>query len=160
MKFHNIIAEFRIKLASTQNQQQLKKTVIDAFYNQLDNLDLSFSFFRKYYRKYIANLNRLKPDPEDKSPDLTLLRVALTENKWKPTTPFAICIHHLKYKNKISSKPFIAYQKKQNLKKRKTAVAKAKLIDKPNSSKKWTSVPIKRNQPQKPANTLGLKKKA
>lgn len=150
MKFHKIIEEFRNKLEKSQNQEKIKKTDIDAFYNKLNNFDLNFTFFRKYYRKYIANLNRLKPQPEEKNPDLTLLRVALTENKWKPTTPFSILIHHIKYDNKITSKPFVAYQKKQNRKKLNAPVVKAIQNDKPKSSKEWTRVPILQNHPKKP----------
>lgn len=149
MTFHNIISEFRNKLESQQNGKELTKADIDLFYNKLNNFDFRFVLFPKYYRKYIANLNRLKPQPQDHNPDLALLRVALAENEWKPTTPFAIFIHHLKYDNKITSKPFIAYQKKQNRKKLNTPAPTVKGTEKPKSSEKWTRVPIPRHHPKK-----------
>lgn len=122
---------------------------IDSFYNKLNNFNSRFVLFGKYYRKYIANLNRLKPETEDGNPDLSILRVALTENKWKPTTPFSILMHHIKYENKITSKPFIARQKKQNRKKLNAPVAKAIKDEKPKSSKEWIRVPMPRNEPRK-----------
>ncbi|MEO5787920.1 hypothetical protein [Gelidibacter sp.] len=147
MRFHTIISEFRDKLESSRDQEKITHVEIAAFYNKLNNFDLKFVLFSKYYRKYIDNLNRLKPQPEDKNPDLTLLRVALAENEWKPTTPFAIFIHHLKYDNKVTSKPFIAYQKRQNRNKLNAPATKVKEVEKPKKSEKWTRVPIPRHHP-------------
>lgn len=149
MRFNTIISEFRDKLGSSEEQNKMTSADIEAFYNKLNNFDFRFKLFPKYYRKYIANLKRLKPQSEDSNPDLTLLRVALAENKWKPTTPFAICIHHIKYDNKITSKFFIAYQKKQNRKKLNTPVAKVKDVEKPTESEQWTQVPMPRHQSKK-----------
>ncbi len=149
MRFHTIISEFRDKLESSQGKEDITKADIDAFYNKLDNINFSFVLFSKYYQKFIANLNRLKPQPEDKNPDLTLLRVALAENEWKPTTPFSIFVHHLKYDNKITSKAFIAYQKRQNRKKLNAPVATTKEVEKPKKSEKWTRVPIPRHHAKK-----------
>ena len=147
MRFHTIISEFRDKLDNSQGRDQITRADIDAFYEKLNNFDLRFVLFSEYYRKYIDNLNRLKPQPEDKNPDLNLLRVAIAENKWKPITPFSIFLHHLKYDNKITSKPFIAYQKKQNRKKLNAPAAKIKEVEKPKKSEKWTRVPIPLHHP-------------
>ncbi len=106
MSFHTIISEFRTKLASPETQAKITITDLDQFYNKLNNLN--FLFFKKYYRKYIDNLNRLKPDPEDKNPDWTLLQVAIAENAYKPTKPLDIFIHRLKYDYPLTSKPFVA----------------------------------------------------
>ena len=152
MRFHSIISEFRDKLGSTQYQEKITSADIEAFYNKLNYFNFRFILFPKYYRKYIDNLNRLKPEQEDKNPDLTLLRVALAENEWKPTTPFAIFIHHLKYDNKVTSKPFIAYQKRQNRKKLNAPATKVKEVEKQKKSEKWTRVPIPRHHPQKQDN--------
>ena len=149
MTFHTIISEFRNKVESPPNEKELTKADIDEFYNRLNNFNFRFILFPKYYRKYITNLNRLKPQPEDSNTDLTLLRVALAPNEWKPTTPFAIFIHHLKYDNRITSKPFIAYQKKQNRKKLNVPAPKIEASEKPKSSEKWTRVPIPRHHPKK-----------
>ncbi|MGC1631895.1 MAG: hypothetical protein WA749_07255 [Gelidibacter sp.] len=152
MRFHSIISEFRDKFGKTQDQENITPAEIAAFYNELNNFDLRFVLFPKYYRKYIDNLYRLKPEQEDKNPDLTLLQMALAENEWKPTTPFAIFIHQLKYVNKITSKPFISYQKRQNRKKLNTPAAKVKEFERHKKSEKWTQVPIPRHHPQKQDN--------
>lgn len=149
MNFHTIISEFRNKLTNPQNQAKITTTDIDEFYSKINNLNLSFSLFPKYYRKYIANLNRLKPEAGDENPDLTLLKVALTENEWKPTKPFAIFVHHIKYDYKLTSKFFISRQKKQNLKKLNTPEVKINTCDNSKSCKEWTRVPIGRIPPTK-----------
>ena len=152
MRFHSLISEFRDKLGSQQNELKITPADIDEFYNNLNNFDFRFILFPKYYKKYIDNLNRLKPEPEDKNPDFSLLRVALAENEWKPTTPFSIFVHHLKYDNKITSKPFIALQKRQNGKKLNVASKNIKEVEKPKNSEKWTRVPIPRHHPPKQDN--------
>lgn len=152
MKFHTIISKFRNKLTIQPNQGEITLGDVEKFYNTLNKLNFRFVLFSKYYRKYIDNLKRLKPDPEDNNPDLSLLRVALAENKWKPTTPLAIFIHTVKYDNKITSKPFIAYQKKQNRKKLNAPLAKVKESENPKSSGKWTRVPISQHYPKNESN--------
>lgn len=146
MSFHTIISEFRTKLANPESQAKISPTDIDQFYNKLSKLN--FLFFKKYYRKYIANLNRLKPDPDDNNPDWTLLQLAMAESEYKPTKPFAIFIHRLKYDYALTSKPFVAYQKKQNLKKLNVPVNVVKEETKPKAEKEWVRVPMPRNRPR------------
>jgi len=146
MKFDKLISEFRIKLANPEYQKKSTASDIDQLYNELNSFNSHFVFFKKYYQKYINNLNRLKPDPEDKNPDWTLLQIAVAKNKWKPTTPFSIFVHHIKYDYVLTSKPFIAYQKKQNRKKLNKPVKVVKETEKPKSEKEWIRVPISRNK--------------
>jgi hypothetical protein len=146
MSFHTIISEFRTKLASPETQSKITSTDIDQFYNKLNGL--KFLFFKKYYKKYIDNLNRLKPDPEDQNPDWTFLQIALAENEWKPTKPFAIFIHRLKYDYALTSKFFIAYEKKKNRKKLNAPVKAIKEETKPKAEKEWIRVPIPRSRPK------------
>lgn len=146
MSFHTIISDFRTKLASPESQAKINPTDIDQFYNKLN--ELNFLFFKKYYRKYIANLNRLKPDPDDKNPDWTLLQIAVAESDYKPTLPWDIFIHRLKYDYAPTSKPFVAYQKKQNRKKLNAPVKPVKEEAKPKAEKEWIRVPMPRNRPQ------------
>lgn len=145
MNFHKTITEFRNKLGS----KNITKAHIEEFYNKINTFNLSFSLFPKYYRKYIANLNHLKPDLEDDHPDLTLLKVALAENEWKPTKPFEIFVHRIKYDYALTSKFFIARQKKQNRKKLNTPAAKVTESEKPKATKEWIRVPIPRHHPKK-----------
>lgn len=145
MKFHSIITEFRNKLSRLE-EISLTVADIDEFYNKLNNFDFSFVLNAEYYRKYIDNLNRFKPNTEDKNPDLTFLLIALAEDKWKPTKPFPVFSYHLRYKNKLTSKFFISRQKKQNLKKLNTPDVLEKEKSKFDSSKKWTRVPVSRNK--------------
>lgn len=149
MNFHTLISEFRNKLTSPQNQAKITTADIEEFYDKINNLNLRFSLFPKYYKKYITNLNRLKPEATDENPDLTLLKVALTENEWKPTKPFAIFVHRIKYDYKLTSKFFISRQKKRNLKKLNSPEAKVTPHEKTQSAKAWTRVPIGRIPPQK-----------
>lgn len=144
MSFHTIISEFRTKLASPETQSKITSTDIDQFYNKLNGF--KFLFFKKYYKKYIDNLNRLKPDPEDQNPDWTLLQVAIAESEYKPTRPFDILIHRIKYDYALTSKFFIAYQKKQNLKKLNAPVKAVK--EEPKPEKEWIRVPIPRSRPK------------
>lgn len=140
MGFHTIISEFRSKLASPQSQARITQTDIDQFYSKLNNL--RFLFFKSYYKKYIENLNRLRPDPKDTAPDWTLLNVALAENEWKPTTPFRIFIHRIKYDYLLTSRFFVAHQKKQNKKKLNSPKKEEQIKTKPASEKEWIRVPM------------------
>ena len=149
MKFHTIISEFRNKLGSSEELNKTTTADIGEFYDTLNNFNFSFILFSKYHRKYIANLMRLKPDLEDSNPDLTLLRLALAENAWKPTTSFAIFIHHIKYENKITSKLFIAYQKKQNRKKLNAPAVKLIEVKNTKKSENWTRVPMPKHYSEK-----------
>ena len=140
-RFHDTISEFRNKLSRLE-EVSLTEADIDAFYNKLDTFDFSFVFFSEYYKKYIANLNRFRPQPLNGNIDLTFLIIAIAEDKWKPTEPFPIFTYHLKYRNKLTSKFFISHQKKQNHKKLNTPDSIFDQKSKFDSSKKWTRVPI------------------
>ena len=146
MSFHTIISEFRTKLASPETQSKITPTDIDQFYNKLNGL--KFLFFKKYYKKYIDNLNRMKPDPEDLNPDWALLQVAIAESEYKPTKSLDILIHRIKYDYALTSKFFIAYQKKQNVKKLNAPVRAIKEETKPKAEKEWIRVPIPRHRPK------------
>lgn len=146
MSFHTIISEFRTKLASPETQAKITPNDLDQFYNKLNKLN--FLFFKTYYKKYIDNLNRLRPNPKDKNPDWTLLKVAIAENTYKPTKPFAIFLHHLKYEYALTSRPFVANQKKKNLKKLNAPVKVVKEEVKPKAEKEWIRVPMPRNRPR------------
>lgn len=142
MRFHTLISEFRTKLANLESQAKITPTDIDQFYNKLNTLN--FLFFKKYYRKYIANLNQLRPDPTDEKPDWTLLQIAMAENNYKPTKPLAIFIHRLKFDYALTSKPFVAYQKKQNRNKLNAPAKLEKEALQPKDEKEWIRVPIPR----------------
>lgn len=143
MQFHTLISQFRNKIADLQVRSELSTADIDEFYDALNKFE--FILFADYYRKYIANLNRLKPEAGEIDPDLTVLQLAIAENKWKPTTPFSIAIHQIKYKYKLTSKPFLALQKKQNRKKLNASGAKAKLDTKLKANKEWIKIPLPKN---------------
>lgn len=141
-RFHAVISDFRNKLASPN----LSEAEIDEFYTELADFDSSFVLFPKYYRQYILNLNRWNPKAEDGEFDGKLLEVALAENKWKPTAPYPIFVHHLKYKYKITSKFFIAQQKRKNRKELNKPGAQFMQTEKAETSKAWTRVPLPKNR--------------
>jgi len=144
-RFHDLIIEFRNRFANPGRANRVQAD-IDEFYEKLNNFDFSLVLFEGYYRKHIENLNRLRPNLEGNEFDLKFIRIALEENKWKPTKPFAILRHHLKYEYKLTAKPFVSYQKKQHSKKLNTPEAIAKQNAKPKSSQNWTRVPIRQNK--------------
>ena len=147
LRFHTIITEFRNRLSRLE-EVSLTEADIDTFYNVLNNFDFSFILFKNYYKKYIANLNRFKPELLDGNIDLTFLIIAIAEDKWKPTAPIPIFLYHIRYKYKLTSKFFISHQKKQNRKKLDAPGVLAKQNAKTKPSQKWTRVPISRNQPK------------
>src|SRR5690606_34679346 len=117
---------------------------IEDFFKRLDDFDFKFVLFQKYYIKYIENLNRFKPDLDN--PDITFLRIALAENKWKPTKPFPILVHYLKYGFRFTSKPYISHQKKENRKKIEAQARASKIKKDVKSSNNWTRVPLTKTQ--------------
>ena len=144
MKFHDTITEFRNKLANLEDFN-LTKDDIDKFYDEINSFNFRFSLFGKYYQNYIDNINRFKPQEENNF-DITFLKIAIAEDKWKPTKPLDIFNYHIRYKYKLTSKLFISREKKQNLKKLNTPDVLAKEKSKFDPSKKWTRVPIGRNK--------------
>ncbi len=145
MRFHYIITEFRSKLSRIE-EGSLTIADIDEFYTDLDNFDFSFVLFTEYYQKYIGNLNRFKPNTEDENPDVTFLLIAIAEDPWKPTDLFGVFMYHIRYKYKLTSRFFIARQKKHNLKKLNTPEVTIKEESKFDSSKKWTRIPLRQDQ--------------
>lgn len=144
-QFHDLIADFRNRFANP-GRANMVKSDIKEFYNKLDTFDFRFMLFKDYYHKQIENLNRFRPDLIENDFDLNFLRIALEENKWKPTTPFDVFIHHLKYEYKLSAKPFISQEKKKNLKRLNNLQVKTNIKDKPKSSQNWTRIPIGKNK--------------
>jgi|SRR5690554_3483133 len=115
-RLHSIIVDFREKLSKRQ-EGKLSIEDVEDFYRKINNFDFSFVFFARYYRNYIENLNRFKPQTEEENPDITFLLIAIAEDKWKPTKPSEVFKHHIKYKYPLTSHFFISRQKKENQKK-------------------------------------------
>lgn len=146
-KFHDIISRFREKLINRE-EEPLTIEDIEDFYSKMNNFNFRFVFFSDYYKKYIENLNRFKPNTEDRYPDITFLLIAIAEDEWKPTEPLPVFIYHLKFKYGLTRKFFVSNLKKKN---RKLLDVKQKesLNKKKNSSqKKWTRVPLPNSNKQ------------
>ncbi len=146
-RFHDLIIEFRSRF-SNPGRANVVQADIDELYDKLNNFDFSYVLFKRYYRKHIESFNRLRPNLEEKEVDLKFIRIALDENKWKPTKPFHVLIHHLKYENKLTTKAFVSYRKRKNVKKLNSPEEMAKHDSKLKSSQKWTRVPIGQNKKQ------------
>lgn len=144
MKFHDTITEFRTKLANLADVN-LTKDDIDEFYSEINAFNFRFSLFGKYYQNYIDNINRFKPEEENNF-DITFLKIAIAEDKWKPTKPLDIFNYHIRYRYKLTSKLFISREKKHNLKKLNTPDLLIKEGSKFDSSKKWTRIPIRQDK--------------
>lgn len=145
MSFHKIIIDYRNSLAKAEDLGQLGMDT-EQFYQKINKLDFRFNFFSPYYRKYIANLNRFKPEAENSELNLSFLKIAIAEGKYKPTKPFPIFVHHLKYKFRFTSRFFISQQKKKNLKKLNPTVEFGKEKSKFDTSKNWTRIPIRQDK--------------
>ena len=85
----------------------LTETDLDDFYNRLNHFDFSFILFKKYYKEYISNLNRLNPVAENKNFELAVLQKALENDKLRPTKPFSVFWFHIKYRYKLTSKTYL-----------------------------------------------------
>ncbi len=144
-KFHDLILEFRIKF-SNPGRAHLVYSDIGEFYERLGSFNFKRVFFRKYYEEYRGHLERFKPEMGDVESSLTFLRIALAENKWKPTRPLPVMVHHLKYEFKFTANPFITYQKKQQRKKLDALGTGANTTAKPKQSQNWTRVPLKHSK--------------
>ncbi|MFY7861792.1 MAG: hypothetical protein ACOVP5_06145 [Chitinophagales bacterium] len=95
----------------------LTETDLDDFYNKLNNFDFSFILFKKYYKEYIRNLNRFSPVAENKNFELAVLQKAIEADKLRPTKPFSVLWIHIKYRYKLTSKPYIWYKERKRKKK-------------------------------------------
>lgn len=145
MGFHKTISEFREKLSRLQ-EGGLTLEDVDRFYSEINDYNFRFNLFGDYYRKYVENLNRFKPNTEEENPDVTFLLIAIAEDKWKPTKPMDVFLYHIRYKYKLTSNFFISRQKKQNRKKLDASEELEKQKSKFDPSKKWTRIPIRQNQ--------------
>jgi len=143
--FHDLITDFRVKFSNPQRAGMVADDVHE-FYEKLNNFNFSLVLFKDYYKNYIESFNQLKPNVVNDSLDLTFLRIALTENKWKPTKPYLVFKYHLRYKFWLTSKFFISRQKKQNFKKLNEVGAVGNEKTKKDSNKKWERVPINRDR--------------
>jgi hypothetical protein len=91
----------------------LTESDLDEFYNKLNNFDFSFILFKKYYKEYIKNLNRFNPVAENKNFELAVLQKAIEANKLRPTKPFPVFWLHIKYRYKLTSKPYMWFRKRK-----------------------------------------------
>lgn len=147
-RFHDLIIDFRSRFANPGRANKVQAD-IEELYEKLNNFDFSFVLFENYYRQYIENLNRLRPNLEGNELDLNFIRIALAENKWKPTKPLSVFRHSLKYDYKLTAKPFVSYQKNQHQKKLNSPGVVLEKRANLKSSQKWTRVPIRTDQNSK-----------
>lgn len=148
-RFHQIIEDLRRRLSDPEEHAKVTFEDIEAFYQKIKAFDFSFVLFSGYYKKYIANLNRMRPDSDNLAIDRNLLKVAISENVYKPTTPKAILKHRIKYDYPLTSGFFIKRQKKKNLKTLNAPASKAKITNPAKPTKEWTRVPIPRHHHSK-----------
>lgn len=132
--YYNIIEEFRNKLPRRQNEAKtltseeikahpilselegitildlsthktsLTESDIDHFFNRLNSFDHRWMFFKDYYKKYTSNLNRFKPNAENRNFDLVMIQRIIDWQSVKPIKPIDVFVYHLKYKVKFTSR--------------------------------------------------------
>jgi hypothetical protein len=115
------VAQFMTVLNVSPHKTSLTEAEIDEFYNQLNNFDYRFIFFKDYYRRHTNNLNRFNPKAENKNFDLAIIQIVLKEDPLHPLKPIPVFIYHLKYKYKITSSIYLWERKRKRQKKLKNS---------------------------------------
>lgn len=100
-------AKFITVLDTSTHKPNVSELEIDLFYNQLNDFDFSFVFFKKYYKQISKNLNRLKPAGAKGNLDLIVLQRILQGDFLHPLKPFDVLVYHLKWKFKLTSPIYI-----------------------------------------------------
>ncbi len=136
--FHHLIVRLR-QVLEKENEVLAE---VDLLYNELENLNFHRILFPVYYRKYIEHLQRLRPEGEDLPLELALLKIAIAQDSLKPTKPFPVFLYHLMYRNRLTSRPYISYQKKQNRKRLDNLGTSGSKNSPGGPRKEWTRVPL------------------
>lgn len=102
-------AKYVTVVNTATHNPDIKESDIDQFYNKINDLDLSFVFFKKHYKSYTDNLNRLNPKSTKGNLDLIVLQKVLQDDPLHPLKPFDVLIYHLKWKFKLTSPVYIRY---------------------------------------------------
>jgi len=126
--YYNLIKEFRNKLPRPQmsakpfesnlpfttinvstHRTSLTESEIDVFYNSLKYFDYSWVLYKRHYRAHANNLFRFDPKATNKNFDLIMVQQILNDETLYRLKPLDILVYHLKYKHKITSKPYLCF---------------------------------------------------
>jgi|GEM_PF-3146471 len=80
---------------------------LDLFYGKIVSFDYKGVVFKNHYKEFTRSLLRLNPEGFNKNFDLILLQKLLQDDAMPPLKPFEVLVHHLKFKYKITSKPYV-----------------------------------------------------
>lgn len=103
-------AKYITVLDMSIHKPNVSESEIDLFYNKLNEIDFSFVFFKKYYKEFSNNINRLKPAGSKGNLDLIVLQRILQDDPLHPLKPFDVFGYHLKWKFKLTSPIYIWYK--------------------------------------------------
>jgi len=126
--YYILIKEFRNKLPRPQNSAKqfesklpfttlnvnthkasLTESEIDVFYNSLKYFDYSWVLYKRHYRAHANNLFRFDPKATNKNFDLIMVQQILNNETLYRLRPLDVLVYHLKYKHKITSKPYLFF---------------------------------------------------
>lgn len=103
-------AKFINVLDMSTHKPNVNELEIDLFYNKLNDIDFSLVFFKKHYKQFSSNINRLKPTSSKGDLDLIVLQKILQDDPHHPLKPFDVLAYHLKWKFKLTSPIYIRYK--------------------------------------------------
>jgi hypothetical protein len=86
---------------------------LDLFYGKIDNFDYKYVIFKNHYKEFTRSLLRLNPEGFNKNYDLIVLQKLLQDDAMHPLKPFEVLEHHLKFKYKITSNPYVWFSNKR-----------------------------------------------
>jgi hypothetical protein len=92
----------------------LTESDIDKFYNQFNEFDYKFVFFKKHYKDFTRNLNRFNPKAVNGNFHLAIVQSLLKDNSLNPLKPLDIFVFRIKYEYRLSSPIYIWLKNRNN----------------------------------------------
>jgi hypothetical protein len=112
-------AKYVTVINTSTHKINISESELDQFYNKLNNFDVSFMFFKKYYISTTKNITRFKSKAKDGDFEIIMLQEVLKESSTNPLKPFDVLVYHFKWKLKLTSPIYIYFIKRKWNKKHK-----------------------------------------
>jgi len=106
-------AKFISVIDTSTHKTTVSEADLDLFYGKIVNFDYKFVLFKNHYKEFTKNLLKLNPKSQNKDFDLIMLQDALQDNLIHPHQPFRVLGHKLKFKYKITSKPYVWFLRRK-----------------------------------------------
>ena len=106
-------AKFISVIDTSTHKTTVSEADLDLFYGKIVNFDYKSVVFKNHYKEFTRSLLRLNPEGFNKNFDLIVLQKLLQDDAMHPLKPFEVLIHHLKFKYKITSKPYVWFLRRK-----------------------------------------------